>query len=317
MIMKTIIKYILFSLAGVILFSACDDMNDPEMFSPENSFIAFTSTSAVVSEVNSVINIPVKVSALKGAPAVSVTFDFSTDSLENVAIEGEDFVLLNPSKTLLVDDGFGFDTIRIQTIDNDLFTGNKKVNIKLVSNSLDYDFGADNILTLTINDDDHPLGWMLGDYNVAVTQTANGNTSFTASIVAVEGETSIVKIYGLSGVTYGAPATPPTSADAFDYALLGTVSEDFSTISIKAGQEWDSWGYGPTSFTVWLDDNGEADEAEALVGEISTDNGVVITFSQQFTFMITDGGNAGLGLQWAWNEDAEPNSPTAILTKIE
>lgn len=315
--MKTTMKYIIMSFAVILILSSCDELNDPEIFDQNDSFVSFTSSTAVVSEINSVVSIPVKVSSLKGAPSVDVTFDFDTEGIDNPAIEGEDFILLNSSKQVTVSQGYGYDTIRIQTIDNDLFTGNKAVNIKLISNSQDYDFGAETVLALTINDDDHPLGWMLGDYDVAVTQTANGNTSYPISIVAVEGETDLVKIYGFSGVTLGAPATPPTTADAFDYALLGTVSEDFSTISIKAGQEWDSWGYGPTNFTVWMDDNGEADEAEALVGDISADDGVVITFTQQFTFMITEGNNEGLGIQWAWNEDAEPNSPTAILTKVE
>jgi hypothetical protein len=315
--MKTIIKYILYSLAGVILLSACNDLNDPEMFSPEDAFIAFTTTTASVSEINSTVSIPVQVTALKGAPSVSVTFEFDIEGLEKPAIEGEDFTLLNASKTLSVSSGFGYDTIRIKTIDNDLFTGNKTVNIKLVSNSLDYDFGAENTLALTVNDDDHPLGWMLGSYNAKVTATANGDLSYPVNIMALEGETKIVKIYGLSGVGLGAPIDPPTSEDDFDYYLLGTVSDDFSSISIKSGQEWDDWNYGPTSFTVWLDDNGEADEADALIGTISTDGGVVITFSQQFTFMITEGNNEGLGIQWAWNEDAEPNSPTCILTRAE
>ncbi|MCY1722195.1 hypothetical protein OU798_17710 [Prolixibacteraceae bacterium Z1-6] len=315
--MKTLLKYIIISLVGVTFLTACDGLNDPEMFSQEDAFIAFNSTTAVVSEINTIINIPVKVSALAGAPAVSVTFDFDTEEINNPAVEGEDFIILNDSKTLTVNDGFGYDTIRIKTIDNDLFTGNKMVNIKLVSNSLDYDFGLESALALTINDDDHPLGWMLGDYDIVVTETANGNTNYSVSIVAVEGETDLVKIYGMSGVTLGAPSDPPASGDDFDYSLLGTVSEDYSTVTIRAGQEWDTWGYGPTSFKVWLDDNGEADEAEEMVGTISTDNGVIITFSQQFTFYITEGNNAGLGIQWAWNSDAAPNSPTAVLTKAE
>lgn len=314
MIMKTIIKYILMGFTGIVLLTACENLNEPAKISQDDAFVAFTMTSAVVSEVNSEIHIPVKVSALKGAKSISVTFDFDTAGVANPAIEGEDFELLNASKSLTVSEGFGYDTIKIKTIDNDLFTGQKTVKIMLESNSLDYNFGADNVLELGIRDDDHPLGWMLGDYDVAVTATANGSTSYTATIVAVEGETSLVKIYWLCGPPYG-----PAEADLaeFDYSLLATVSDDFTTISVKTGQEWDSWGYGPTSFTAWEDDNGEGEEVDEMVGTISTDAGVVITFSQQFTFMITSGNNEGLGLQWAWNEDANPNSPTAILTLQE
>ena len=315
--MKTILKYFIISLVSILVLAACDGLNEPEMLGQEDAFVAFVATTATVSEVNATISIPVKVSALKGAQSISVTFDFDTDSIDNPAFEGEDFEILNASKTLTVSEGFGYDTIRIRTIDNNMFTGNKSVNIKLVSNTLDYDFGAENVLALTISDDDHPLGWMLGNYNAAVTEFANGNGSHPVRILAVEGETDLVKIYGMSGVKYGAPSNPPASEDDFDYSLIGTVSEDFSTITVKAGQEWDSWGYGPTSFTIWIDDNGEADETDEMVGTINTDAGVVITFSQQYTFMITSGGNEGLGLQWAWNSDAEPNSPVTVLTKAD
>ena len=41
--------------------------------------------------------------------------------------------------------------------------------------------------------------------------------------------------------------------------------------------------------TAWEDDNGDGEETDKLIGTISTDGGVTITFNQQYTFMITSG----------------------------
>ena len=163
-------------------------------------------------------------------------------------------------------------------------------------------------MTITIVDDDHPLGWLFGDYDVAVTETANGNTAHPGKIGAVEGEVDKVKIYGMSGTKYGAPLTDP-------YFILASISDDYSTLTIKTGQEWDSWNWHPVELKAWQDDNGDGEEVDELIGAVSTASGVTVTFSQQYTFYITDGGNAGLGLQWSWNSDAEPNSQTSVWTR--
>lgn len=298
--------YILLILLTVGVFTSCE--KERIMFDESMSFVAFTAKTTSVGEVNKTVNIPVLVTATSGKPSVEVSYAIVSQEEANPAIEGTDFVVKSAA-TLKYPDGNGYDNIVIETIDNNVFTGTKTFKIVLTTNTLSYDFGAIDTIVVSIPDDDHPLGWMLGNYDSKVTETANGSTEHPVTISAIEGETAKVNIYGMSGTAYGAPLADP-------YFIVGTVNEDFTKLIIKTEQEWASWGYGPTSLNAWEDDNGEGIEVEELIGEISNVNGAVtIIFRQQYTFMITDGGNAGLGLQWAWNSDTNPNSETAVWTR--
>lgn len=303
--MKRIFNIILLFLA-VASFTSCE--NEDIMFDESMSFVAFTTKTATTTEVNQTLEIPVMVTAMTGSAAIDVTYTIITDGHANPAVKDSDFKVISNEK-LSYADGYGFNNIVIETIDNDKFTGAKTFSIVLSSNSLNYDFGALDTITVSISDDDHPLGWMLGSYAAVVTATANGDLAHGITLEPIEGETSKIKVFGMSGLKYGAPLADP-------YYLEGVVNEEFTELKIKAEQEWDTWGYGPTTLQVWEDDNGEGAETGELIGEITNNNGAItITFRQQYTFYITEGNNAGLGLQWAWNDDAAPNSPTAIWTR--
>ncbi|MFV0592464.1 MAG: hypothetical protein ACK5M7_13840 [Draconibacterium sp.] len=322
------LNYIIILFALVALFS-CEQ--EDHLFTEDMANVGFYGESASMLEVDKAmggkdtLTVQIQVMALKNSPSCEVTFDVdnswykeidgayysaSDESVQvNPAMEGVDFNVIS-SKTVTISDGLGYASVVVAAIDNNDYdpNGNKSFKLKITSNSLGYNLSSESVMTVSITDDDHPLGWMFGDYLANVTETANGNTSHPISISAVEGETDAVKIYGMSGTKYGAPLADP-------YYILGTVSEDYSTITIMAGQEWDSWNWGPTKLTVWEDDNGDGEEVDQLVGTINTSSGVVITLSQQYTFMITSGNNEGLGLQWNWNSDANANSPTSVWTK--
>ena len=322
------LKYIVILLAVVALFS-CEQ--EDILFTQDMSNVGFYGGKATVLEVDNssdgkdTLTVQIQVMAMKNSPACEVTFDVDDSWYQeidgayysasdanvqvNPAMEGVDFTVVS-SKTVTISDGLGYASVVVAAIDNNDYDplGNKSFRLKITGNNLDYDLSSEAVMTVTITDDDHPLGWMFGDYIANVTETANGTTSHPIKISAVEGETDVVKIFGMGGQKYGPVLDDP-------YYILGTVSEDYSTITIQAGQEWETWGYGPTILTVWEDDNGEGEEVDQLVGTINTDGGVVITFNQQYTFMITSGSNEGLGLQWHWNSDASPNSPTSVWTQ--
>ncbi len=307
------IKYIAIIAVGLMLFTACEQ--EDHLFDESMSAVGFYGEKASVLEVDNTnagrdsIVVQILVTALTDAPSISVDFEVDTTGIANPAVEGVDFETIT-EKSVTLSKGWGYYPITIKAIDNDTYdeNGNKSFKLKIVNNSLDYDLSSEDEITITIVDDDHPLGWLFGDYNVSVVETANGSNEYSLSISSIEGETGRVKIYGMAGPPYGPPADDP-------YYLIASVSEDYSTMTIAAGQEWESWGYGPVVLTAWEDDNGEGEEVNQLTGAIDATDGVTITFTQQFTFLITSGGNEGLGLQWAWNSDANPNSPTAILTK--
>ncbi len=308
------IKYIIIGMIGVLLFASCEE--DQILFKDSMSAVGFYGSSANVMEKdaagaggNSVV-VQFLVTTVATSPACDITFEIDTEGISNPAVEGVDFEVI-PTRNVSVSAGGGYYDLTITAIDNDEFdvNGNKSFRLKVVSNSLGYDLASESAITITITDDDHPLGWMFGDYAVATTETANGSTSHSGKIASVEDETTKIKFYGMAGAAYGPALEDP-------YFILGTVNDEQTTVTIAAGQAWDSWGYGPVELTAWEDDNGEGEESDVLVGTITkTDGGAVVTFNQQFTFMITSGNNEGLGLQWSWNADSEPNSPTSVWTK--
>ncbi|HEN21300.1 MAG TPA: hypothetical protein ENN86_04745, partial [Desulfobacteraceae bacterium] len=123
--MKTRINKILFILAAVVLFASCE--TEYIMFDSSKNFVAFTAKSVNIPEpATKAVGIPVLVTALPGSPALTVTFEFDYEGLdEKAAEEGSEFTLVNDSKTLSYPQGWGYDTIWIKPIDNDIFTGNK------------------------------------------------------------------------------------------------------------------------------------------------------------------------------------------------
>ncbi len=138
--MKKILYRITFVLAAVSLLISCEA--DYVMFDSSKNFVAFPTNSTAIPEHLGQVGIPVYVVALDGSPAVDVTFDFSLDGIGAPAVEGEDYTLVNSSKSLSFPGGAGYDTVWIMPIDNDVFTGNKMVNVVLQSNSQNYQFGA-------------------------------------------------------------------------------------------------------------------------------------------------------------------------------
>ena len=163
--MKKRINKITFILAAVVLLVSCE----PEyiMFDSSKNFVAFTAKSIDMPEPGSRVGIPVLVTALPDSPALTVTFEFNTGDLgDKAAVEGSDYTLLNSSKTLSYPNGYGYDTIWIQPVDNDEFTGNKAFYIELLSNSVDYQFGTNTLFTVNLVDDEHPLKDWIGTYDV-------------------------------------------------------------------------------------------------------------------------------------------------------
>ncbi|MDD4144079.1 MAG: hypothetical protein PHN68_05535 [Prolixibacteraceae bacterium] len=324
------LKYIILTILALTTFFACEQ--EDILFKEDMANVGFYGSSASMLEVDKenkgkdVLTVQILVTATLNSPSCNVTFDVDDSwyqkigdfyyeivdgdtTLVNPAIEGVDYNVVS-EKSVTIAEGHGYAPVIVAAIDNDDYDplGNKSFRLKITGNSLGYDLSSESVIKITIVDDDHPLGWMLGDYTSAVTETANGSPEHPVNIAAIEGETDKVKIYGMAGLAYGPPLADP-------YFILGTVSEDQTTITIKAGQSWDDYDWGPVTLTVWEDDNGEGEEVDDLVGYISTDDGVTITFRQQYTFYITSGVNEGLGLQWAWNADANPNSPVAVWTR--
>jgi hypothetical protein len=274
---RSIIKYFAI-LSAVLLVSSCEW--NPPTFDSADSFIAFTASSSGVAEQGGMIGIPVLVTAESSAPAVSVTFDFDEAS---VAVEGENFNLVNSSNTLDID-GWGYDTIWIEPIDNDVFTGNLHLIINLTSNTKNYPFGVTNSHTLTIIDNEHPLGNWIGSFSV---DAVDYWSYFGAETWTVTTEPDPSDVNNLIVTGMGAGYSEYTS-------VTGVVDLDAKTITFSAGSEIGTHADYSGPIAIYLGDEGGGIYEEPIVGDINDDGSIYV---DHLGVKFVGGLNAGL--TWA------------------
>lgn len=304
--MKKILN-ILLLLVAVGAFTSCQ--NEIIKFDESMSFVAFTSKTASVGEVNQTVAIPVLVTATEGSPAIDVSYSITSDDHSNPAIEGTDFNVIGDA-SLSFPNGYGYDTIFIQTVDNDVFTGTKTFSIILTSNTQSYDFGAIDTIDIALSDDDHPFGWMLGDY------TAKGNSWRDAATGAewdmvlspIENDIYSVEILGLIG--YGSYGTG-ASADHPVYGKIKEADDGSIELAITVGQEIPSYGYGACTLKAWYGPDGAVDipTGEAFSGKVNNEGAAVtITFQDEYGWYIHEGNNLGLYLELVVGDGSAVNT---------
>lgn len=297
-------------MATVLLLTSCEW--DPIMFDDSKSHVAFNGNATTIPEAGGTVSIVVRVSALTGSPAVTVNFDFDTVGIDpaKAAFEGEQFILLNDSKTLTFNDGLGYDTIQIQPVDNDIFTGNKLFNIRLVSNSEDYPFGEAVVHSVTVADNEHPLGKWIGSYSVALAEYASyfGDEVWAVSSNPDPDDVNVLVFSGLGGASY---------AEFND--VKGTVDLEAMTITIPGGTEIGTHGNygGPLSIFVGDQDGNVVSESDPIIGTLSDDGTIVI---DNLAIHFTGGNNAGL--TWGtykstWTKTARKSVPATAVKQSE
>jgi len=274
---RSIIKYFAI-LSAVLLVSSCEW--NPPTFDSADSFIAFTASSSGVSEQGGMIGIPVLVTAESSAPAVSVTFDFDEAS---AAVEGEHFNLVNTSNTLDIN-GWGYDTIWIEPINNDVFTGNLPLIINLTSNTKSYPFGVTNSHTLTIIDDEHPLGAWIGTFSV---DAVDYWSYFGAETWTVTTEPDPSDVNNLIVTGMGSGYSEYTS-------VTGVVDLDAKTITFSAGSEIGTHADYSGPIAIYLGDEGGGIYEEPIVGDINDDGSIYVDL-----LGVKFVGGLNAGLTWA------------------
>ena len=274
---RMIIKYFAI-LSAVLLVSSCEWT--PPTFDSADSFIAFTAAGSVVQETGGPAAIVVLVTAEASAPSVSVTFDFDEAS---TAVEGEHFTLVNPSNTLDISDGWGYDTIWIQPIDNDIFTGNLSLVINLTSNTQNYPFGVVSSNSLTIVDDEHPLGKWIGSFSVSAIDYASyfGPETWSVTTAPDPGDVNNLIVTGI-----GSGYSEWTS-------IIGVVDMDAMTITFAAGSEIGTHADYGGPLAIYLGDEAGNLYEEPIVGEIRDDGSIYVdVLGIQFV------GGVNEGLRW-------------------
>lgn len=287
-------KFIYAAVVGGVLAS-CQSVDTP-MFSDKDAFVAFDSKSTSIAE-NAAreVKIPISLVASKGLD-VSVGFEIDTTAYagKNAAKEGVNYRLKNTSNTLSFTDGGEMVAyLSIEPIDNGTYDGDVCFDIKL-SAPEGCNLGANYTTTVTISDDDHPLAaaGILGTYTasgVSPFEDDNGAT-FTWTCEVVKDADYIDRVWFTQIV--------PTESGAVYKSVMGTVSADFKSITINAGQDLGTYG---STYTLSLDFNG-ASSATAYV----SNNTIAIN-----TFVLASAASGGETVSYL------TGVRTLTLTKVE
>lgn len=287
-------KFIYAAVVGGVLAS-CQSVDTP-MFSDKDAFVAFDSkTTSIAENAAREVKIPISLVASKGLD-VSVGFEIDTTAYagKNAAKEGVNYCLKNTSNTLsFTADGEMVAYISIEPIDNDDYNGDVCFDIKL-SAPEGCNLGANYTTTVTISDDDHPLAaaGILGTYTasgVSPFEDDNGAT-FTWTCEVVKDADYIDRVWFTQIV--------PTESGAVYKSVMGTVSADFRSITINAGQDLGTYG---STYTLSLDFNG-ASSATAYV----SNNTIAIN-----TFVLASAASGGETVGYL------TGVRTLTLTKVE
>lgn len=228
-------------LATLALMAVSCDKNESPVFDDANAFVAFDNGAVTVSETKKTVSIPVTLVSLAG---LETTISYEAE--DGTAKAGVNYNLADGAATLSFTKDEPTQNIVINIIDLDAvyeadpadatkqvraggkYTGDLKFTIKFKSTG-DVAAGRESSCVVTIEDTDHPLSAILGDW------TFNGNkpagTAVSWANVLRKDETDDHKVWFYNIAYLGGGWA------GWDISYYGNVSEDLKTITIPLGQE--------------------------------------------------------------------------------
>ncbi|MGM9734043.1 MAG: Calx-beta domain-containing protein [Prevotella sp.] len=262
-----IINKITFGLIALaaMAFSSCS--NDLPEFNNADAFVALRQSTATMGETSGENELTVLLTSLGGKEG-SVDFEIVSDSIAP-AVEGTDFQILNESKTLKFTKEVNEQVIKIKVIDNDVYTGDKRFTINLV-NAQGVNIGAEKSITVTIEDDEHPLAFMLGTYAAKGPGYFDGGEMVDWTVKIAKDDSDVSKVWITNMVPNGSN-TP----------IYGTVNDAKDEIRIPVKQDIViTSSYPHVFFEAWYGVDGDEDVEDFVVGHITVnDSGkAVISF---------------------------------------
>ena len=210
-------------IVGAALSLASCNINEIPKFNDADAFVALQQSSAFIDENNEgTLKIPVMLTSLSG---ISGSVDFTITPNETAgAVEGVNFELLNSGKTLTFTKDSPTQYIEIRAIDNDTFNGDVKALITL-TNPQGVELGANKTCVFTVGDDEHPLAFILGDFNGIGTSYWGDELDWTCTFEKDADDVTKVWIYNL--VPGGSSSNSP---------VYGFVNDEKTEIHIPVGQ---------------------------------------------------------------------------------
>lgn len=291
--MKTYIKL----LACLSFAAALCSCNEKATYTTY-PFIRFEDSSYPINENAGTVKIPVYaynktrndvvIPRAQGGPenATFVVYDGS-------AKKDVDFTV-SPANGVLSFDEDGVAYIEL-TIDNKsgVYTGNLNFSIELTGAGDGYTLAGSSVCstTITINDLDHPLAEILGEYDVVTYYFYSGSiytAEYVMELVPVDGDVHSVACTGINKMA------SDFNDEKGSFNVIGAVSEDMKTITFPPQSVKFSTGNGE----MWLYSTDYVNSAGTSTGYYAYDEDIVYTSTEDGIF--TSGQGAGFIDDYVW-----------------
>ena len=243
--MKNIYKVLMGSALVIAAASSCSKLNEAPVFSESESYVAFEKSSYSIAENGGQLTIPVSIAAyntVKTNVSYSI-LDVDVEGSGYTAKKGEDFTDQNADAVLIFDGTVWSQNIVINIKEHaGTYTGDLKFAIKIDSAS-GLKTSAENIVVVTITDNDHPLSSILGTYTAqGKTYSGGDQTAYTLTLSKDSEDLSTVHI---DYITYGCKQYASWESEGETWEYIGTVTRDengnINGINIARGQKTTVW----------------------------------------------------------------------------
>lgn len=237
--MKTIMKKIVIFLSVAVLSVAaasCSNLNTEPTFDDKNVFVEFDKGSKVVKEDDGEISIPVTLCSLKGVED-AVSFEVK----DGKAKAGTDFELVDGSGVLKFDAEGRTQNIKIKVIEHKgEYTGDLDFTLVLKSAG-SAAIGMVKKCKVTIQDNDHPLANILGEYTATGTYYDGSPLQWTVTFSKDADDPTILHIDALSPFCLN-------YANWGDWSIVGSVNDEKNEITVADQQTTTAWYETKTDF---------------------------------------------------------------------
>lgn len=271
--MRNILKILIIGVFAI--FVSCDSLNEVPEFSDSDVFVAFDNAALSVSEDGTSLTIPVTLASVKGASA-SVTYSI----IDGTATKGVEFSVVDEGNPLVFDAENRTQNIVVNIVDNPgVFTGDLKFQIQLSEDGI-VKPSAQNICTVTITDNDHPLAAILGDWSASGESSFGGPLAWTVTLTK---DSEDVTIVWFTNIVPGRNEIP----------IYGTVNEEKTEIKIPAGQEMSASSYDLVAFHAYIGGETFTEDGESITFTISADKSTITGLDEFGAYVIDN--DEGLG----------------------
>lgn len=248
--------------AGILLFASCD-INEEPTFNDKDAFVAFTNSTMSIAENKGTLEIPVLLTSLSG---ITTTVDFEIVAGNNTtAVEGTHYTVTNSSHTLSFTKEEPIQYIKLSIIDNDGYGGDQKIEFALKDPN-GVSLGASKGCVVTIEDDEHPLSFILGSFSCVGESNFGGGLDWTLTIE--KDADDIYKVW-IGNLVPGGSSVK----------VYGTVNEEKTELRIPVGQEIaKSASYPQIILEGFYGPDGDEDipTGKYITGDIASDGTITI-----------------------------------------